>query len=188
MNLRGHRSIKKIVMIKREEKMKEKKEQGITLVALVVTIIIMIILAGVSIKILTDSGLIGNAESAKKSYEWSEDYEFLQQADATLKLKGALKDDEFYAANELQAELEKMGKENNTIDSKNEKGIYEVTFKKTGNWFKINVETGEINREIVEGENKTEIASLKIEATPTDWTNENVTVKITVETDRKSVV
>lgn len=41
-----------------------KKEKGITLVALVVTIIILLILAGVSIYFATNSGLIGKAQQA----------------------------------------------------------------------------------------------------------------------------
>ena len=41
-----------------------KKEKGITLVALVVTIIILLILAGVSIYFATNTGLIGKAQQA----------------------------------------------------------------------------------------------------------------------------
>ena len=50
---------------------KEKREQkGITLVALVVTIIILVILAGVSINlVIGNSGIIAKAQIAKKNAE-----------------------------------------------------------------------------------------------------------------------
>ena len=42
------------------------KDRGITLVALVITIIILLILATISIQSLTNTGLFKNAEKAKK--------------------------------------------------------------------------------------------------------------------------
>ena len=57
----------------------EKKNQGITLIALVVTIIVLLILAGVSISMLTgENGIIKNAAKAKESTDTSSDLEFLQ--------------------------------------------------------------------------------------------------------------
>ena len=41
-------------------------QKGITLIALIITIIILIILAGISISALTGSGLFKNAEKAKE--------------------------------------------------------------------------------------------------------------------------
>ena len=54
-------------MTERKEKHKPKfKERGITLIALVITIIVLLILAGVALSALTgDSGILNNAESAK---------------------------------------------------------------------------------------------------------------------------
>ena len=46
-----------------------KNESGITLIALVVTIIILLILAGVSITTLSSGGLFGRAESSAAKYE-----------------------------------------------------------------------------------------------------------------------
>ncbi len=44
-------------------------KKGITLIALVVTIIVLLILAGVTIKTLTgDSGIIGNARNSTNFY------------------------------------------------------------------------------------------------------------------------
>ena len=46
-----------------------KKENGITIVALSVTIIVLLILAGISIKLVLDNnGIIGNAQTAKNQY------------------------------------------------------------------------------------------------------------------------
>lgn len=44
-----------------------KEQKGITLVALVITIIILIILAGISIASLSGSGLFGRAQEAKNA-------------------------------------------------------------------------------------------------------------------------
>ena len=46
-----------------------KNEVGITLVALIVTIIILLILAGISIQGLTQTGLFEKANQAKKEIE-----------------------------------------------------------------------------------------------------------------------
>ena len=45
-----------------------KAEKGITLVALVITIIVLIILAGVSISAALNNGLIDNAKTARDEY------------------------------------------------------------------------------------------------------------------------
>lgn len=53
-----------------------KGQKGITLVALVVTIVILIILAGVSISlILGDDGLIGRAKNARTTQETAQNKE-----------------------------------------------------------------------------------------------------------------
>ena len=49
--------------------MKEKSIKGITLVALVITIVILLILAGISIQLITNTGLFENAKEAKKQSE-----------------------------------------------------------------------------------------------------------------------
>ncbi|MFR0921948.1 MAG: hypothetical protein ACLSG7_02385 [Clostridia bacterium] len=48
------------------------KEQGITLIALVITIIILLILAGISISALTNQGLFKNAKAAQNATEKAE--------------------------------------------------------------------------------------------------------------------
>ena len=46
--------------------LKTKEEKGITLVALVVTIIILLILAGIGISVLTQTGLFDKVKQAKE--------------------------------------------------------------------------------------------------------------------------
>ena len=55
--------------------LKKHKEKGITLVALVITIIILLILAGISIQTLTQTGLFENAKQAKNATENAQKYE-----------------------------------------------------------------------------------------------------------------
>ena len=45
--------------------MKEKSIKGITLVALVITIVVLLILAGISIQAITNTGLFSNAFNKK---------------------------------------------------------------------------------------------------------------------------
>ena len=62
-----------------------KGQKGITLVALVVTIIVLIILAGVSIAlILDDNGIITKAREGKQNYAWAANSEhaYLTNAEA----------------------------------------------------------------------------------------------------------
>lgn len=52
-----------------------KKEKGITLVALVVTIIVLLILAAVSINIAFNTGIIDKSKNAVNSYKDAEENE-----------------------------------------------------------------------------------------------------------------
>ena len=52
--------------------MLRKECKGITLVALVITIVILLILAGISISTLTNAGIFGKAKEAKKASENAE--------------------------------------------------------------------------------------------------------------------
>ncbi len=55
-----------------------RSEKGITLVALVVTIVVLIILATISISVAVNGGLIGKTQDAKAFYE-NVDERFNQQ-------------------------------------------------------------------------------------------------------------
>ena len=54
---------------------KQNKQNGITLIALVITIIILLILAGISISALTNQGLFAQAKNAKDRYEKAQEEE-----------------------------------------------------------------------------------------------------------------
>lgn len=56
-------------------KKKYKNEKGITLVALVITVIVLLILATFSIQSLTNTGLFGKAKEAKEKYQISNEQE-----------------------------------------------------------------------------------------------------------------
>ena len=63
-----------------------KKENGITLVALVISIIVIIILAGVTINTLINNGIIDKAKTATQEYKNAQDYEETQIAKYTNQL------------------------------------------------------------------------------------------------------
>ncbi len=66
---------------------KRNKDQGITLIALVITIIVLIILAGVSIAMLTgDNGLLKKVEEARISNDKAELREYQELLNAELKI------------------------------------------------------------------------------------------------------
>ena len=71
--------MKKLAEILQKGSIVRKKQRGITLIALVVTIIVLLILAGVSISMLTgQNGILNRASEAKKNTEAASDLEFLQ--------------------------------------------------------------------------------------------------------------
>ena len=56
--------------MKENKRILKRKERGITLIALVITIIVLLILAGVSIAMLTgNNGILTQAQNAKKETE-----------------------------------------------------------------------------------------------------------------------
>ena len=60
-----------------------KKQQGITLIALVVTIVVLLILASIGISVLVDNGgIINQSKEAKKQTEIAEEKEVLTRASA----------------------------------------------------------------------------------------------------------
>ena len=96
-----------------------KKESGITLVALIVTIIVLLILAGVSIAMLTgNNGILSQAQNAKKETEESEKEEkldLLKQEDLINEtLDGVEVDD---VTDEKPGELEKEDENTLVINS-----------------------------------------------------------------------
>jgi len=77
------------------QKMNQKKQRGITLIALVITIIVLLILAGVTINmVLGDDGIIGQAQAAKTAHENAEDDYYEKETEALLKIDNIRKQQE----------------------------------------------------------------------------------------------
>ena len=88
-------------------RMKSKKNNGITLIALVITIIVLLILAGVTIATLTgENGILTRASEASEQTEIAEEEEAIRLA-----YSGVLADNNGsgVSASELQDELRNNG-------------------------------------------------------------------------------
>ena len=126
----------------------EMKEKGITLIALVITIIVLLILAGVTIATLTgDNGILTKATEAKDKTEEGEEEEKVK-----LSVAGALAKDnggeikEGYLDEELASQFGEKGTDYNLEGS----GPFTVTIIESGRSYLIN-EDGAIG-EVVERE------------------------------------
>ncbi len=136
--------------------MKSLKENGITLVALVVTIIILLILAGVTIGIVTtNNGLFSMTRKATESYQIASEREYLEQNVLSVQL-------DKYMGNVSSEKLGEALKTRNLENSANwhivkvndksyetgwnyiEKGTELDEYGKAENSWLVNYETGEI--------------------------------------------
>ena len=86
-------------------KIKRKKDKGITLIALVVTIIVLLILAGISISMLTgQNGILNRATEAKEKNEDAQTEETVKVA-----VMSSLGTDGLIDLNQLKTEIESQG-------------------------------------------------------------------------------
>ena len=114
----------------------KKDNKGVTLIALVVTIIILLVLAGISIAGLSgENGLINRAIGAKKETEISQEKEILQHASVAAMRKNKTGDLE---KTYLDTELSKYS-EIDTSKTKTVTDGIEVTFK-NGRIYIVNAE------------------------------------------------
>ena len=112
-------------------------EKGITLVALVVTIIILLILAGVTLNlVLSNNGLIGKAKQGVATYEKSSVGEEISNL-----LMQYMLDKE---VEETKKDFDEYAKENGASDAKKNGDNYEVEYK--GYIFTIDAETLEVTK------------------------------------------
>ena len=114
-----------------------KKNTGITLMVLVITIIVLLILAGVTISAITgNNGIIGNAEQAKEKTEIANEKEIVEKA--TIQTMG---NDKYgnIEESQLQSELDKETGEGKTeaIDIGEE---FEVVFIDTNRYYTVDKE------------------------------------------------
>ena len=120
--------------------MKDKSIKGVTLVALVITIIILLILAGISIQVITNTGLFEKAKEAKKQNEISS---IKEQIQLELYAKQSEKAGEI-TEYDLRSIIEKYGTVNYEENKTTIKGIttnngYEISI--------LDIYTGELSKE-----------------------------------------
>ena len=115
---------------------KQNKQTGITLVALVVTIVILLILAGVSLNlVLGENGIVRRANEARSRTRIASDQEAVQMAVFGIMLDGDL------TSQKLEDELNKTRNGEFTISEAD--GIITVSFN-GGKSFAVNKTTGEV--------------------------------------------
>lgn len=105
-----------------------KEKQGITLIALVITIVVLLILAGVSIAMLTgDNGILSQAQNAKNQTEKAEDKERIKLAVNAAQIS----DNGFkeLGQNSLQEELDKEFGEGRVVVRDNGDGSLTISLK-----------------------------------------------------------
>ena len=145
-----------------------KKERGITLIALVVTIVVLIILAGISISVLMgDDGGIRQARKGKEVTEIAAEKEAVKLAAV-----GAVGKETYGMLTEsseskLKKELDKyIGQNQYDLDYDMNKSQFKVTYKESGRMYYVDAE-GTLQGDTV----------IFVYA-PTAWTNESTTVTI----------
>lgn len=130
---------------------KENTNNGITLIALVITIIIMLILASVTIKVAVDGGLFSYAKKANEETVIANEKEQVAVSYASAKIK--IKGNNDVSADDLQKELDKslgLDKNRNSkveIDD-NGDGTLMVLFKESNHNY--NVDNGIVTKEEID--------------------------------------
>ena len=122
----------------------KKSSKGITLIALVITIIVLLILAGVSIAMLTgDNGILTQAKEAKEANIAGTEKEQIQLAMQSLKMKKQADNvSTQLTPAELQKQLEDDGAKNVTVEA-GENGSLVVKYADSKNEYTVN-QNGEI--------------------------------------------
>ena len=130
--------------MKRNKKILKRKEKGITLIALVITIIVLLILAGVSIAMLTgENGILTQAQRAKSETEEAQEKEEILLALNTLQI-----DDNGYkkvTKEEFQKEIDKQFGEGKADVYENGYNAFSIIFKYEDKNYRIE-EDGTINK------------------------------------------
>ena len=125
--------------------MNKENTKGITLIALVVTIVVLLILAGVSISMLSgDDGIIIRATEANKSSKRGEEQEIVDLADSTAIQNSYIeRGDGIFTKQELEDALDELaGEGETTVKSKGNQ--YLITFKTSKNEFLVDKPEGTV--------------------------------------------
>lgn len=159
---------------------KNKKERGITLIALVVTIIVLIILAGVSINLIFGNfGVVTKAKEAKNKMEAAQYEEELKMCVLELQADEATNGTEFSMETIRKKLVEKVKKVENTTDiefpTKESATKLEGTYK--GYEFYID------EKYVVHVGDKAIGISLTTSFEPTGWTKGPLTATITIKSN-----
>ena len=140
------RNMKEKISLKNKTRLKElkKSSKGVTLIALVITIIVLLILAGVSIAMLTgDNGILTQATEAKKANIAGAEKEQIRLAMQSKKMeKMADNISRTVTAEELKNQLIADGAKNVTVED-GENGSLVVKYQDSKNQYTVN-QNGEI--------------------------------------------
>lgn len=148
-----------------------KKESGITIIALIVTIVVLLILAGVSISLIINrNGIISNAEVAKQETEIADEKEKINLSALAAQ---ANNEEAVIRRNDFDKELKKFFNEDYTLEPDSDAEEYEVTFKKSGR--KYTIKSGITKEELNPELNDT---NTTFSSSPSGWTNGNVIVSV----------
>ena len=164
-----------------------KKEKGITLIALVITIIVLLILAGVSIAMLTgDNGILTQATEAKEENIKGKEKEQIKLAMQSLRIQKEKENLSLTVTpEELQKQLEDDGAKNVTVEA-GEKDTLIVNYQESKNSYRVeqngNIEeNGEDGNESTDSNQEVEGVTFSTEYGKIDviWldTNNNVIEK-----------
>ncbi len=145
------------------EKIK-KKNYGITLIALVITIIVLLILAGVSIAtLLGENGILNTANDAKQKTDLAKEKENLQFSIATGHSSGLYGELEL---SYLQDSLNTHFGKNEATVTENPDGTFTVTVKKSGNEYQLTKTGQEINVNKVKDDEPAKLSGSGTEDSP----------------------
>ena len=139
--------------------MKRKNDKGITLLVLVITIIVLLILAGITISAITgDNGIIGNAGKAKEEAEIANEKEIVKKA--TVQAMGNNKYGNI-EEQELQEQLDKETGEGKT-EATDIGDEFEVVFNESNRYYMVDKDgnVGEA-QDIIEDKNPGDITTGK---------------------------
>lgn len=148
-----------------------KKENGITIIALIVTIVVLLILAGVSISLVINrNGIISKARVAKQETEIADEKEKINLSALAAQ---ANNEDAVIRRNDFDKELKKFFNEDYILEPDSDAEEYEVTCKKSGRKYTIKSGITKKNPDYKLNNNNTTFSS-----SPSGWTNGDVIVNV----------
>lgn len=144
-----------------------KKQNGITLIALVVTVIVLLILAGVAINMTIGSnGIFSNGKKAAEKYKEADLKEKIQMALMSSKMNTGV---EAGKVNLAILEDELVNKYGFTIESKSEDGALPWTVSKDGVTVTVEDNAGSFTGEASSGEEKVSAADVSFTPANSNW-------------------